>query len=446
MIEENVIIEIQRERIKKEREFSWEEIEIEEEVNRKIRKSPKEMLNMLREVDESAYEKYKLLNDSVESWSKYKTGYLPGDTIEVSNPRMEGKYIILEAGSKGNFYSNPKRENQIFLERILTEWEEHQTPFEAEIITSDLNNYNFEVSITAKHKHDLESQIRDEYMNEIPLTVKINEYISKQGYNVDIDFFGSVYPGFIPKKLASVNKILKPEEIVGTEMEVMIIGYDEERNSYIASRKAYLQTLIPEEIDKLDYENKYTGIITGFSKQNKRDSIFVQFNDCLTGKIYEADYDENTKKNILSLSEGKEIDFYVKNVTNKKGKILIGLTQVRRDHIWNALEEGQELKGEVKFVKPFGVFITLENDMIGLLHDVEIDKFEKFEVEVGEDIYVRILELNRKDERINLTLAPRSGFKKKPEAIEQEKIEAEEKAKASQSVETEIKDEDPVQQ
>lgn len=439
-----IVEQIKRERYKNEEEFSWDNVEL-ENTNKKSfkrRNMNDPVLENLKKTDNETYKKYKMLADNVQEWSHIKTGYFNGDNIEVTNPRFEGKYIILDSGLKGNFYSNPKREHRLYLEKILKEWEELQEPFEVEILTADLNNYNFEVSITAKFQKHLETQLREEYMNNIPVTGKILEY-TPAGYNVEIDFFSGKYPAYMPTKIADVNKILNPHDLVGEEMELIITEYNKERGTYLVSRQAYLETLIPDKIKELEYDTEYEGHVTGFSKDRhtkEREGIFIQFEGCLTGKAYESEWSKETKENIKSLKPGDPIKFYIKSIgKDDDGRPKIGLTQIDLEGIWKSMEIDQDVKGKIKSIKDFGVFISLSNGMTGLIHKVELDKFIKFENEQGDNIFVKIIELNNEKKQVNLSLSEKSGFKKKPEVIEQEKKEAKE---AEELAKAQEKDED----
>ena len=152
----------------------------------------------------------------------------------------------------------------------------------------------------------------------------------------------------------------------------------------------------------------------------QRNGIFVQFNDGIRGKIYESDYNDETKKNLQNLKLGDSISFYIKSVKVKKNKV--NLTQILNDHVWSLLKEEQEMMGEVFQLNKHGVFFKLDNDLIGLIHNIEQDTLPDFNPKVGEKYKVRILELNLNDKKINLTLASKP-IEKKEEKEDVELIE-----------------------
>ena len=91
---------------------------------------------------------------------------------------------------------------------------------------------------------------------------------------------------------------------------------------------------------------------------------------------------------------------------------------------------GNVVKGKVVAIKPYGVFVELEDDIIGLLHISEISDFFVADInkiiKVGELIETKILDVNYIEKKAKLSLrAIKKRERYKPKcSLSDEKISA----------------------
>jgi small subunit ribosomal protein S1 len=104
---------------------------------------------------------------------------------------------------------------------------------------------------------------------------------------------------------------------------------------------------------------------------------------------------------------GDTVTVWVTKVNSEKGRI--GLTMVEPPQVeWSELEEGQIYTGTVTRLERYGAFVDVGAERAGLLHVREMstgyvrDPSEL--VKVGEQVEVRILNLDRRRRRIDLTM------------------------------------------
>jgi ribosomal protein S1 len=214
------------------------------------------------------------------------------------------------------------------------------------------------------------------------------------GYDINIIHGGVTLSAFMPNTLAGINKLFNPESIVGQTLSVMIESFSENEGTYIVSRRKYLQTLIPEAMNQLQYGEVYKGYVTG-----TRDfGIFVEFNECLTGMIHKANVHPDWTDRITEVKPGFEIEFYVKEVI--KDKII--LTQIIRETLWDTIRNGQVIEGIVKDTKGFGTLVSLDEETVGLIHTSEMEKIKR-KFETGSHIKVKVLSVDRTTRKIFLT-------------------------------------------
>jgi ribosomal protein S1 len=103
---------------------------------------------------------------------------------------------------------------------------------------------------------------------------------------------------------------------------------------------------------------------------------------------------------------GDEVTVWVTKVNSEKGRI--GLTMVQPPQVdWNELEEGQIHTGTVTRMERYGAFIDIGAERPGLLHVREMSagyvRSPSDLVQMGDQIEVRILKLDRRRHRIDLT-------------------------------------------
>jgi len=218
------------------------------------------------------------------------------------------------------------------------------------------------------------------------------------GYEVEILHGGITLPGFMPNTLAGINKLYDPESITNKSLPVMIESFSKEEGTYIVSRRKYLKTLIPDAIKCLEYNHVYTGRVTGTAQFG----VFVEFNECLTGMIHKANINEEWRDRISEIKPGTEIDFYVKEIIHREEKII--LTQILRETLWDTIKGNQIIDGIVKDIKKFGTLVLLDEETIGLVHNLEMEKFNKHP-KIGSDISVKVLAVDRTNRKIFLTFS-----------------------------------------
>ena len=93
---------------------------------------------------------------------------------------------------------------------------------------------------------------------------------------------------------------------------------------------------------------------------------------------------------------------------------------------------GNVVEGKVVGIKPYGVFISLDEETMGLLHISEIsdgyvDDINKY-VKVGDTLQTKILDIDYDENRAKLSLKAlkkRSRYKKHKCSLSDEKIEVE---------------------
>lgn len=201
-----------------------------------------------------------------------------------------------------------------------------------ELIESILNGQKYCVKITSTenglvgsfNEAKMES-IYSEFFQQVKNPTKIYEAKilrkNRGGYFVAIN--GA--EAFLPGSLASANRIMNFDALIGRTIKVMVDSYISENNTFIVSNKKYIESIIPEMIKTMNINNYYEGTITG-AIQN---GIFVEFNEVMTGLISIGDMNEETEKrfNSGSIRAGDKVDIYVRDVVPPKNFVLTQIAE-----------------------------------------------------------------------------------------------------------------------
>lgn len=315
------------------------------------------------------------------------------DVITGVITSITSREIFVDFGYKDYIYVDKPKKSTVTTELKIGD--------EIDVLITEVSNHPFIIkgSVTELIKQNVHNKMKNYFDNNIPLTSSVKSIIPA-GYMMDIHMDNITIEAFMPNTLADVNKLSDSQSIMGSVFEVMLETLQQEKGVYVVSRRKYLQSLIPEEIKKLEYGKVYRGEVTGTTPFG----VFVQFraNDdgpnCLTGMVHKANIDESWHDKWNQILPGMLIDFYVKEVI-KNNKII--LTQILKESLWDTIKVGKILTGKIRDIKNFGALIQLDEETTGLIQTTYINKYGK-KLNIGEDIKVKVISLIRDDRKIYL--------------------------------------------
>ncbi len=236
-------------------------------------------------------------------------------------------------------------------------------------------------------------------------TGTVTQMIPGGGYIVNIQGVDC----FMPGSLAGANKLADFESIIGTEMYVCPVSYSYEKGTVVVSHRKYLQALVPSEVEKLRNAEKgitLIGNITGSAKFG----IFVEFSGCLTGMIHINDLNEEFAEKLANnqVEPGSEISFMIKEIINDKKIMLTQKEEVEVENPWSGIMERyvmpSKVQGTVKAVKDYGIFVTIEEGIVGLLHISELADVDTSAIKKGDPISVTITRIDESSRKVFLQL------------------------------------------
>ncbi|MYF57163.1 S1 RNA-binding domain-containing protein, partial [Candidatus Poribacteria bacterium] len=153
--------------------------------------------------------------------------------------------------------------------------------------------------------------------------------------------------------------------------------------------------------------------ITGRIRNLTNFGAFVEIEEGIDGLIHTSDLswtDRGSNPQEL-LKEGEEVEVVVLQIDASERRVSLGLKQTQPDP-WDEVTEkykvGSVVRGKIVNLTSFGAFTKLEEGIDGLIHISEIAdrRIERPEevVTVGEELDVKVINLDAKNRRIGLSL------------------------------------------
>ena len=147
--------------------------------------------------------------------------------------------------------------------------------------------------------------------------------------------------------------------------------------------------------------------------------LFAEIEEEIEGLVHisEIDWTNNNPNPYKVANVGEQIEVMILDIDNDKRRVSLGMKQTK-DNPWKkfaeAHDEGQKIKGKVKSITDFGVFIELEGGIDGLVHISDIsweseDNIDLSTFKKSEEIEAIIINADPEKQRISLGLKQLSG-------------------------------------
>lgn len=251
------------------------------------------------------------------------------------------------------------------------------------------------------------------YENNTTLKVRPKE-ANKGGLLLDVDGI----KGFIPvSQLAPLHyprvngadsaKILsRLQDLIGIEFSVKIISLDKENGKLILSERSAYERERSDALSGLKAGDTVSGTVSGIVKFG----IFVAF-DGLEGLVHISEIAWGHVSDAHDFARlGDRVE--VKIIGIDGDKISLSMKQLTKDP-WEEIEKkykvGTKIKTKISRLAQFGAFVQLSDDITGLIHNSEIagnPEDPAKVLEVGQAVEARVIEINKDEKRIGLSLLP----------------------------------------
>ena len=212
-------------------------------------------------------------------------------------------------------------------------------------------------------------------------------------------------------EMSWTKRVNHPNELVhsGDEVEVVVLGINTDKQEISLGMKQTQPNPWDDVAGKYPVDTKVKGIVRNLTNYG----AFIELEEGVDGLLHVSDMSWTRKISHANemLKKGDEIECIVLSVDDDRKRIALGLKQLDNDpwetRIPDLYQPGSIVKGKVTKITNFGVFVELEEQLEGLLHISELAAHKvanpEEEVQIGEEIEVKILRVDRDDRKIGLS-------------------------------------------
>ena len=233
--------------------------------------------------------------------------------------------------------------------------------------------------------------------------------------------------GFIPASMLDTRFVRNTERFVGQEFDAKIKEVDPKENRFILSRREVVEAEAAAARAEVFGKLNVGDIVTGKVARITSFGAFIDLGG-VDGLVHltELSHERNVSpKSVVSV--GDEIEVKVLDLNEEEGRVSLSLkatTPGPWDGVEQKLAAGDVIEGTVKRLTDFGAFVEVLPGIDGLVHISQIShkrvESPKDALKVGQEVTVKVLEVNAADERVSLSIKALEERPAKEEGQEKE--------------------------
>ena len=233
--------------------------------------------------------------------------------------------------------------------------------------------------------------------------------------------------GFIPASMLDTRFVRNTERFVGQEFDAKIKEVDPKENRFILSRREVVEAEAAAARAEVFGELNVGDVVTGKVARITSFGAFIDLGG-VDGLVHltELSHERNVSpKSVVTV--GEEIEVKVLDLNEEEGRVSLSLkatTPGPWDGVEQKLAAGDVIEGTVKRLTDFGAFVEVLPGIDGLVHISQIShkrvENPKDVLSVGQEVTVKVLEVNPANERVSLSIKALEERPAKEEGQEKE--------------------------
>src|SRR6266700_1170083 len=224
---------------------------------------------------------------------------------------------------------------------------------------------------------------------------------------------------FLPGSLVDIRPVKDTGPFEGKQLDFKVIKLDRKRNNVVVSRRAVLEASLGAEREELLKTLQEGAVVKGVVKNITDYGAFVEIEQGIEGLVHVSEMDW-TNKNIHPtkvVQLGDEVEVMILEIDEERRRISLGMKQCMpnpwEDFSMNH-KKGDKVKGLIKSITDFGVFIGLPGGIDGLVHLSDLSWTLAGEAAVrdykkGQEVEAVVLAIDVERERISLGIKQMDG-------------------------------------
>ena len=270
------------------------------------------------------------------------------------------------------------------------------------VISYDNEKRHLSLSIKAATPDPWEEIINDGL--EVGDTIKVTiSNIEPYGAFVDL---GNDIEGFLHISEISWDKNIKnPKDHIseGQEIDVEVIEIDAKGHRLRVS----LKNLLPKPFDEFKAKFKEGDVVKGVVTTITNFGAFVRVG-CVEGLLHneDASCDRNDKCKDM-FKAGDELEVKIIKIDSAEQKISLSLKDLKQSPVQvfaNKFSVGDIVKGTIRDIKDFGVFVELGDNVDALIRKEDLGSVDASTLKIGDEIEAAIAFIDEKKNRIRLSI------------------------------------------
>ena len=270
------------------------------------------------------------------------------------------------------------------------------------VISYDNEKRHLSLSIKAATPDPWEEIINDGL--EVGDTIKVTvSNIEPYGAFVDL---GNDIEGFLHISEISWDKNIKnPKDHIseGQEIDVEVIEIDAKGHRLRVS----LKNLLPKPFDEFKAKFKEGDVVKGVVTTITNFGAFVRVG-CVEGLLHneDASWDKNDKCKDM-FKAGDELEVKIIKIDSAEQKISLSLKDLKQSPVQafaNKFSVGDIVKGTIRDIKDFGVFVELGDNVDALIRKEDLGSVDASTLKIGDEIEAAIAFIDEKKNRIRLSI------------------------------------------
>ena len=343
--------------------------------------------------------------DTFKRWRRIEEAYENENVLEGTIVRrIKGGMIVelfdgVEAFLPGSQIDvRPVRDFDAYLEKRM----------EFKIVKLNPSNENIVVSHKALIEKDLEAQRQKILASMEPGQILEGTVKNITDFGVFIDLGG--VDGLLHITDLSWGRVSHPSELVSLDdkLNVVVLDYDKDRQRISLGLKQLQPHPWENILDRFSKDDEVEGKIVSITDYG----AFVELEKGLEGLVHisEMSWTEHIKHPSQMVSLGQIVKVKILNIDYEGKKISLGMKQLMPDP-WEQISEryppGTVLRGKVRNITNFGVFVEIEPGIDGLVHISDLSWTKKIRhpsemVKKSQEMDVVVLNIDAKERRISL--------------------------------------------
>lgn len=328
--------------------------------------------------------------------------YSRGDTIKGTVIQKNEDTVLVDIGYKSEAVLR-RTEISPFREEGVEEGEE------IEVLVTYIDEEEGTVYVSEKQAvfEKKMGRLEQAYYQKEEISGVMEKEVKNAGYIVNLGGIKAFLPGsHLGNDLTGDMEALEDKEV-----EFIILEMDRREKNIVVSHREFLKERERKRKDEIFAELEEGLVIEGEVKSVVDFGIFVDIGG-FEGLVHRS---EISWKDLPVPPDKYEIGDTVKvqvlDFDREKERVSLSIKRLKQNP-WEGIKEkyppGEKVTGEVVSVTDFGAFIKLEEDVEGLVHISELSwgypEDPKDVVSVGDEVEVRVLDVDANQQRISLSL------------------------------------------